>query len=89
MQDNNLEELKKFIESDLGKDLKGFILNQYNALNSLEAIREFDDVEKQTLEIKANKRAVEVLGSILGKIMMIADYKPTDKEKDSLLPNYD
>jgi predicted DNA-binding protein YlxM (UPF0122 family) len=89
MQDNNLEELKKFIESDLGKDLKQFILKHYNALNSLEAIREFDDVERQTLEIKANKRAVEVLGSILGKITMIEDFQPSEKEKDSLLPNYD
>jgi hypothetical protein len=89
MEDNNVQELKKFIESDLGKDLKQFILRNYNYLNSLEAIREFDDVEKQTLEIKANKRAVEVLGSILGQITGIEEYKPADKEKDSLLPNYD
>lgn len=67
----NLKELKKSLESDAGRAVKQFLASHYARLSHLDSVREYDGAEEQATEIKAQKKAVQLLKEILGQIMDI------------------
>ena len=79
----NLPELKKTIDSDVGKELKSYLLMQLMELRQIDNIKEYGDPKEQTIELKAQKKAFEKLRNVLGEIMTIEEQSDGTKEKDS------
>jgi hypothetical protein len=83
MDDSKIQELKRHLETEQGKVLHDFILAHYNVLKNIENMREYDTTASQALEIKATKKALQILANILTEIdslkeMNILDQKPED-----------
>ena len=79
-----MNELKKFLETEAGREMKNFLLSNYLKLNSLEMVKDIDNAEEQALELKATKKAVKILGGILGQIIDLENFeenKKSDKDK--------
>ena len=79
-----MNELKKFLETEAGREMKNFLLSNYLKLNSLKMVKDIDNAEEQALELKATKKAVKILGGILGQIIDLENFeenKKSDKDK--------
>ena len=79
------KELKKILNSEAGKPIKDFLLVHYLRLKSIDNIKDCDTIEEQALEIKAAKKAAEILKDILSQIVAIEDTEEnTVAEEDKL-----
>ncbi len=77
-----IKELKTLLDSESGKMLKGFLLEEYNKLKNIENVKEYSSAADQALELKSQKKAAEKLREILSVIMTITEQKEVGKSKD-------
>ena len=63
------ESIKQFLDSATGLELKEILLARLNELKSIENISDKDTTAKQSLELKAQKRAYGKLKEILQDLM--------------------
>ncbi len=75
------EELKTFLDSDSGKSLKDFILDECRSLSNIYNVKECKGAEAQAIEFKSQLKALERLQSILAKIMTIDNREQFLKEQ--------
>ena len=80
----NITALRDILTTEAGKPLKDFLLEHYMRLNSLEGVKQLDNANDQAIELKATKKALEVIRSILEDIMSVEQVKAdstNDKDK--------
>jgi len=77
-----MNNLKQILSSDAGKELKDFISVEANQLRDIKNLKEYSNAQDQTIEFKANKKALIVLEGILRKIGFADADEPLEK------PNY-
>jgi len=77
-----MSDIKEYLNSEAGKELKGFLLSKYNELKNISNIKDCKSASDQALELKSQKKAVEKLREILETIMTIDETEKIDKEKD-------
>ena len=75
-----MDRTREFLRGESGKELKGFLLNEYNKLKSIDNIKEYGDPKEQTIELRSQKKAVETLRKILESLMDIPENE-TEKEQ--------
>ena len=63
------ENIRQFLDSATGLELKEILLARLNELKSIENISDKDTTAKQSLEVKAQKRAYGKLKEILQDLM--------------------
>lgn len=74
-----LENIKKYLNSELGKDTREYLEAKANTLRNIDNISEKDTSAKMSLEVKAQKRAYRILKEILEDIMTFTEeVKPKD-----------
>jgi hypothetical protein len=78
-----MSDLKTLLESQAGKELKGFLLKEYLDLKNIDNVKSCKNASDQALELKAQKKAVEKFKDILRKIIPINEIDDFDKEKDN------
>ena len=79
----DLQQIKKTLDSELGKALKTYLNSKLNELKSIDSINEKDTSVKQALEVKAQKRAYSKLKEILKDIMTFSEGKKPKDPRDS------
>jgi hypothetical protein len=75
-----MSNIKDILESSQGKELKSILLGEYYKLNDVSRIKDCKSAEAQAIEVKAQKKAIKILGGILNKIMEIPK-TPEEKEQ--------
>lgn len=75
----DIKELKKTLNSEAGKPIKDFLLLHYSRLKSIDNIKEYETIEGQALEVKAAKKAAEILKDILSQIIDIESFEEKPK----------
>jgi hypothetical protein len=75
-----MNDIKKILESEAGREMKNFLLKSYSKLNSLGMVKECDNAEEQAIELKATKKAVKILENILEQII---DFENSEENKKS------
>ncbi len=78
----NLLELKKTLDSEAGQELKNFLMDEIIKLRDISNLRDYETPTAQTIELKAQKKALEKLKSILNKVVSLQDINNTSIEKD-------
>lgn len=78
----DIKELKNLLDTTSGKELRGFLLAEYNKLKNIENVKDCSSAADQALELKSQKKAAEKLRDILSKIMTINESEKVDKSKD-------
>jgi len=74
-----MNNLKQILDSDAGKELKDFINIEANRLRDINNLKEYSNAQDQTIEFKANKKALIILEAILRKIRTADIEEPTDR----------
>ena len=64
----NIEEIKKTINSPVGRDLKRFLIEKVSTLENIHNLKDLDSVDELAIEVKANKKASVILREILSQI---------------------
>ena len=77
-----IKELKTLLDSESGKELKSFLLGEYNKLKNIENVKEYSSAADQALELKSQKKAAEKLREILSVIMTITEQETINKGQD-------
>jgi len=75
------KELKEFLDSDAGKSLKDFVLQECSRLTNIYNVKEYGNAQDQAVEFKAQLKAVKILGAMLGKIMSIDNQELFTKDQ--------
>lgn len=78
----NLLELKKTLDSEAGQELKNFLMDEIVKLRDISNLKDYETPTAQTIELKAQKKALEKLKSILSKVVSLQDINDTNIEKD-------
>jgi len=81
------ESIKQFLDSATGLELKEILLARLNELKSIENISDKDTTAKQSLEVKAQKRAYAKLKEILQDLMTFAGETKKRDKRDSYAIN--
>ena len=77
-----IQKIKETLDSEVGRDLKEYLLARLQELRNIDNIKEFKTPTHQAIEIKAQKRAYLKLNDIVGEIITVEDFDNTKKEKD-------
>ena len=77
------ENIKQFLDSAQGLELKEILLARLNELKSIENISDKDTTAKQSLEVKAQKRAYGKLKEILQDLMTFQGNVKSRDPRDS------
>jgi len=77
-----MSNIKQFLDSASGKEMKDLLLAKYRELKSIDNIKDCETPTAQAIEIKANKKAAEKLRNILEVIVSIEEFNETSQEKD-------
>lgn len=79
------EDIKKVLDSEVGKPLKDFLLSELNSMKFINNIEEVRTPTHQVIEFKAQKKAFNRLVDVFDKIMTISDsgkkYTIDDKDR--------
>ena len=78
----NLKKIKETLDSQIGKDLKEYLIVKLGELRNIDNIKEFKTPTHQSIEIKAQKRAYQKLNDIMSELLTIEEFDNTVKEKD-------
>ena len=78
----NLLELKKTLDSEVGIELKNFLIDEIVKLRDISNLKDYDTPTAQSIELKAQRKALEKLKVILNKVISFQDIDTTDREKD-------
>lgn len=79
----NNEQIKKTLDSEVGKALKDFIISEIHKANSVNNLKDLDNAEELAIEVKANKKAVKVLVNIFGQILTWSGEQSKKDERDN------
>jgi len=79
----NNEQIKKTLDSEVGKALKDFIISEIHKANSVNNLKDLDNAEEIAIEVKANKKAVKVLVNIFGQILTLSGEQSKKDERDN------
>jgi len=77
-----MSNIKEILNSEAGKELKGYLLVKYNELKNISNVKDCKLASAQAVELKAQKKAAEKLREILEKIMTLVETEAIDKEQD-------
>jgi len=77
-----MSNIKEILNSEAGKELKGYLLVKYNELKDISNVKDCKSASAQAVELKAQKKAAEKLREILEKIMTFVETEAVDKEQD-------
>lgn len=77
-----MNRIKEVLDTDVGLELKDYILNEYFELCNIKNVKDCESPEAQALEIKAQKKAAVIVRKILSKIMSVPEDVIRDKELD-------
>jgi len=77
-----MSNIKEILNSEAGKELKGYLLVKYNELKDISNVKDCKSASAQAVELKAQKKAAEKLREILEKIMTLVETEAIDKEQD-------
>ena len=69
----NQKEVKKFLDSEAGKSMRDFLINELMGLRMIDSIKEHETPTAQSIELKAHKKAFEKVKNILEKMMTIQE----------------
>lgn len=75
------EQLKTLIKSENGKLLHDFLLEEYKKFSRIDYVREYETDKAQALEFKSHKKALQIVGDILCKIIDIREEKGPEDVK--------
>lgn len=78
-----MEEIRRILDSDNGKALKDYLLNQLEELKNIDNLNEKDIGSHQVIEVKAQKRAYAKLKEILQVIMTFSEPAKVKDKRDS------
>ena len=78
-----MDELKVYLNSSAGKQLKGYLLARLEELNGIESLREIDTPTHQAIELKAQRRAYLKLKEIYSEIMTLSEEPKKKDPRDS------
>ena len=78
-----MDSIKQLLDSGAGTELKEYLLNKLNELDSIENISEKDTPTHQTIEVKAQKRAHIILKEILSEIITLSEPIKVKDKRDS------
>lgn len=73
----DVKAIKEVLQTSSGQELVRFLTAKAASLSSIEAVKEIDDPVGQAVELKAQKRASELVHNILSEVIDIADAQPT------------
>ena len=79
----NLKRIKENLDSEVGRELKNYLLIHLRELKNIDNIKEYKTPTHQSIEIKSQKRAFKKLSEILSEIITIEDLNEVKDEKDS------
>lgn len=77
-------DLKKLLDSEAGKVLRDFLVSEWLELRNINNVKDCKTATAQALELKAQKKASELVKSILAKIITV----PTEEEIGAEKENY-
>jgi len=80
-----MNQLQELLKSDAGKPIKQFLLSHYLRLKSIDNIKDCETEKAQALEVKATKKAVEILKDILSEIINIENFENKPKAEEDKL----
>lgn len=82
----DITKLQKLLKTDHGKPLKDFLLNYYKKLGNINSIRDCQNAEDQAVELKAHKKAINLIEEMLSQLISLEDFKDEKgSEKDSVV----
>jgi len=67
--------LKEFFDSPAGREAKAFLIDESKKINNIQNVKEYSAATAQALELKATKKAAQILTDILSKIMTLDNLK--------------
>ena len=82
-----MDELKKLLDSEAGKTLRDFIEDRFKLAKDIRNIPDRSSAEDQAIEVKAQRRYVNLLVDMLSEIMSIQESTISVKDpKDNFHP---
>ena len=81
------ENIKQFLDSRAGLEMREYLLGKLDELKSIENISDKDTTAKQSLEVKAQKRAYGKLKEILQDLMTFSGETKKRDKRDSYAIN--
>ena len=76
----NTERIKKVLDSEIGTELKRYLIDNAKELNRLSNIKDLSDPLEQTIELKSAKKSFEKFKEIIENILTLD--LPLLKERD-------
>ena len=82
----DIKKLQKLLKTEYGKPFKEFLFSYYKKLSHINSIRDVENVESQMVEIKAHKKAINLIEEMINQLASIEDFKEQKKgDKDSVI----
>ena len=81
------ESIKQFLDSGVGLEMREYLLGKLDELKNIENISDKDTTAKQSLEVKAQKRAYAKLKEILQDLMTFSGETKKRDKRDSYAIN--
>jgi len=78
-----MENLKQFFDSEKGKEVKDFLIDECKKINNIHNVKIYSTAQAQALEVKAQLKAADILTNILGKIMTLDNVNIIKDKRDS------
>jgi len=75
--------IKEFLDSPAGANMKELLQSKLNELDSVKSLRDLDNPEEMAVEVKAHKKAVEILEEIFSEIGTFSSTPKGRSKKDS------
>jgi len=75
------EKLKESLQTEAFKDLRKFLVYHLLEMESVYSVKEFSKAVDQAIEMKGQKRACEILRSVLEKLIGESEIKEIKDEK--------
>lgn len=80
-----MKELREILKSSSGVLLKNFLVGYYQKFKSIENIDNLSSADDQAIELKAHKKAIELIKDMLSRIMDIESYEESVKKEEDKL----
>ena len=81
----NLEQIKRTLNSNSGRELKKYLLFKLNELKDIDNLKDLDTPTHFVIEVKSQVKAHKKLQEILGELMDIGQEIPEKKPEDSYI----
>ena len=81
----NLEQVKRTLNSNSGRELKKYLLSKLNELKNIDNLKDLDTPTHLQIEVKAQVKAHRKLKEIFSELMDIGQEAPKKKPEDSYI----